>query len=241
MRFRTLTALLLLAATVPASAADSAEKRIRASMEKLFPDDEVSAVTPSPVADLYEVMIGASLFYMSGDGRYVLRGDLIDLENKVNVSDRRRSEARQKVFAGLDQGDLIEFPAASGKASKVLYVYTDIDCGYCRKLHLEVPELNKADIAVRYLAFPRSGLKGESFDKAAAVWCSEDRRGALTAAKAGKKVSAPKCDSPVADQYHLGIAMGVSGTPAVYTADGQSIGGYVPAKELIRMVRAGKI
>jgi len=108
-------------------------------------------------------------------------------------------------------------------------------------MHLEVGELNAAGIAVRYLAYPRTGIGGESYDKAVAVWCSKDRREALTASKAGKKLKAGACPNPVKEQYQLGEAMGVRGTPAVYSDTGESIGGYVPAKELIRMwsVRQG--
>ena len=227
--FSVLWAGVVTATDVPADA-------IRARMAKLFPDDAVTSVTKGPVPGLYEVMLGASLFYMTGDGRYVMRGDLIDLQEKINISDQKRAQARGQAFAALDHKQLIEFLPNSGKILETLYVYTDIDCGYCRKMHLEVPKLNDAGIAVNYLAFPRSGLKGESFDKATAVWCSHNRQEALTAAKAGKKVVAPKCDSPVAAQFSLGQTMGVSGTPAVYTADGTAVGGYVPASELIKMV-----
>lgn len=210
---------------------------IKKRMAELFPDDNVTSIEPTPVAGIVEVMIGASVFYLSADGRYVIRGDLIDLADKVNLSNERRVAARKTVFENLDTSQVIEFPAANGKARETLYVYTDIDCGYCRKMHLEVPELNKAGIAVRYLAFPRAGLKGESFDKATAVWCSADRQQALTAAKAGETVSAPACASPVAEHFELGQAMGVSGTPAVYTAGGQQLGGYIPAARLIEEFR----
>ncbi len=228
---------LLLICLAGSAAADTATEKIRARMAKLFPEDVVTSISRAQIDGLYEVMLGASLFYMSGDGRYVIRGDLIDLEAKENISDQRRAQARQSVFAKIDHNDLIEFLPASGKPKQTLYVYTDIDCGYCRKMHLEVGALNAAGIAVSYLAFPRSGLKGESFDKAVAVWCSTDRKDALTAAKAGKDVSAPKCANPVAEQFELGRAMGVSGTPAVYTADGTQLGGYVPAAELIKLLR----
>jgi thiol:disulfide interchange protein DsbC len=233
---RLLATALCLFCVGTTAAADSTTELIRGRMAKLFPADEVTSVAPAPVAGLYEVMLGASLFYMSEDGRYVVRGDLIDLDSKVNISDQRRALARELAFKGLDSDDLITFLPASGEVRETLYVYTDIDCGYCRKMHLEVDELNSAGIAVSYLAFPRSGLQGESFDKAAAVWCSANRQEALTAAKAGKKVSAETCDSPVAAQFELGRSMGVSGTPAVYTAAGQQLGGYVPAKDLIKLV-----
>lgn len=224
-----------------AAIAEPVEERLRARIQLLFDDTEVTSVTPSPIPGVYEVMLGPSLIYMSKDGRYVLRGDMLDLDQRVNVSDQKRALARKQSFESLDAGQFVEFPAAGGKVRKTLYVYTDIDCAYCRKMHREVPQLNEAGISVRYLAFPRSGLKGESFKKAAAVWCSADRRKAMTEAKAGKNISAKTCKNPVASQFNLGQAMGVSGTPAVYTDAGEQIGGYVPAAELIAMVRDGKI
>jgi len=231
----------LLLWSVLANAAQPVEDKIRARMAQLFPEDTVTAVSPSPVTGLYEVMLGASLFYITGDGRYVLRGDLIDLDSRQNLSNARRAEARKLVFADIDEGDLIEFAPTAGKTLTTLFVYTDIDCGYCRKLHQEVPELNAAGIAIDYLAFPRSGLSGESFDKISAVWCSDDRRKALTAAKAGQPVTAPSCENPVAEQFAMGQAMGVGGTPAVFTRDGQELGGYIPAKRLIQMLAEGKL
>lgn len=235
MFIRALILSLFTLASVHAYAADITEEAaIRARMAAMFPQDAVTSVAKTPLAGLYEVMLGASLFYMTGDGRYVIRGDLIDLTEKTNISDHRRAQARSQVFAELDRSELIEFLPKAGKPVETLYVYTDIDCGYCRKMHLEVDKLTAAGIAVSYLAFPRTGLRGASFDKAAAVWCADDRQQALTDAKAGKEVVSQKCDSPVAEQFNLGQAMGVSGTPAVYTAAGASVGGYVPAVELIK-------
>ncbi|MGR8918710.1 MAG: DsbC family protein [Gammaproteobacteria bacterium] len=232
-----LTFVLVAVAAQPVPAAGGDEAAIRARLSKMFPDEDVTGVTETAVPGMYEVMLGASVLYMSGDGRYALRGDLIDLEERVNLSDRRRREARREVFARLDPDELVRFEPAEGPVKEMLYVFTDIDCGYCRKMHREVKALNEAGIAVGYLAFPRSGLKGESYDKAEAVWCAKDRRQAMTDAKAGKSVKSKQCDNPVAEQYRLGIAMGVNGTPAVYTADGTSIGGYVPAAELVKLVK----
>ena len=232
---------LLLAIVGATAQADEINDRLIARMAKLFPKEKVSDISPSPVAGLYEVMLGASLFYVSADARYVIRGDIIDLDAHENISDVRRSHARQQVFARLDPKSYIEFPSRLPTAKKTLYVFTDVDCGYCRKMHKEVGALNQAGITVRYLAFPRSGLKGASFDKATAVWCAADRQSAITAAKRDEPVNSPQCANPVAQQYELGQSMGVTGTPAVYTEKGEQIGGYVPAGELIKMVEDGKI
>lgn len=221
--------------------ADEVSERLAARMSKLFPKEKVTDVTPAPIPGLYEVLVGASLFYVSADGRYVMHGDLIDLDAHVNVSDQRRSQARKQVFETMDTKGYIEFPSTAKATKKTLYVFTDIDCAYCRKLHSEIGRLNEAGITVRYLAFPRTGVNSAAFDKAVAVWCASNRQEALTQSKLGMVVNSPKCDNPVAKEFELGNSMGVTGTPAVYTDQGKQIGGYVPADELIKMVDEGKI
>ncbi len=231
----------LVALVTNTAQAEDVGERLAARMAKLFPKEKITDVSPAPIPGLYEVLVGASLFYVSADGRYVVHGDLIDLDAHVNVSDQRRAQARKQVFEAMDTQGYIEFPSKTKETRKTLYVFTDIDCGYCRKMHAEVGRLNDAGIAVRYLAFPRTGTKGPSFDKAVAVWCAPNRQEALTQSKLGVTVDSQKCDNPVAKEFELGNAMGVTGTPAVYTDEGKHIGGYVPAEELIEMVQNGKI
>lgn len=231
----------LVALVTNTAQAEDVGERLAARMAKLFPKEKITDVSPAPIPGLYEVLVGASLFYVSADGRYVVHGDLIDLDAHVNVSDQRRAQARKQVFETMDTQGYIEFPSKTKETRKTLYVFTDIDCGYCRKMHAEVGRLNDAGIAVRYLAFPRTGTKGPSFDKAVAVWCAPNRQEALTQSKLGVTVDSQKCDNPVAKEFELGNAMGVTGTPAVYTDEGKHIGGYVPAEELIEMVQNGKI
>ncbi|MFT4564017.1 MAG: thiol:disulfide interchange protein DsbC, partial [Gammaproteobacteria bacterium] len=167
---------------------------------------------------------------------YIINGDVFDIESLENLTKARQARARVDAFENLAAADMIEFAPVKGKARRTLYVYTDIDCGYCRKMHAEVNLLTKAGIAVKYLAFPRSGLEGDSYDKAVAVWCANDRQKALTASKAGKVVKMATCTNPVKDHYEMGEAMGIRGTPAVFSDEGEQIGGYVPAKDLIRML-----
>lgn len=231
-----LTAALFLGAT-GASADTGLEQRLTAAVARVLPDVAVTAISAGPIAGIYEVMLGPTVLYISEDGQFIFKGDVFDLKSLDNITAQRRAAARMEAFAELGAETMIEF-SPSGDTKRTIYVYTDIDCGYCRKLHLEVGELNAAGIAVRYLAYPRTGIGGESYDKAVAVWCSKDRREALTASKAGKILKSGTCQNPVKEQYHLGEAMGVRGTPAVYSDTGESIGGYVPAKELIRMLGA---
>jgi thiol:disulfide interchange protein DsbC len=101
-----------------------------------------------------------------------------------------------------------------------------------RKLHSQIAEYNKQGIAIHYMAFPRAGIGSESYDKAVSVWCAKDQQSALTSAKLGNDPVPEHCENPVAEQYELGIELGVSGTPALLTSSGQLIPGYVPPEVL---------
>jgi len=240
MTIRTLALFAALSFGAAAANADEdISKQLTKAVGKVLPDVAVTSIEKGPVDGIYEVMLGPTVLYISADGRYIFKGDVFDLKSLDNVTAQRRGAARVEAFADIGVEQMIEF-SPDGPAKRTVYVYTDIDCGYCRKMHLEVDELNDAGIAVRYLAYPRSGIGGESYDKAVAVWCSTNRQEALTASKAGKKLKLATCPNPVKEHYQMGEAMGVRGTPAVYSDTGESIGGYVPAKELIRILGAQK-
>ena len=234
---RTATWGLLLVACA-AGAEQSIEQQLKERLKTSMPEAKVTSVKPAAIAGLYEVMLGPTVLYMTADGRYAFRGDIFDLQGRSNLTSQRRVEARQAAFHAAEQG-AIEF-APAGKIAHTLYVFTDVDCGYCRKMHGEVGKLNAAGIAVKYFAFPRTGLNSESFNKAVTVWCSADKKEALTLSKQGRELEPKTCPNPVAAQYELGQSMGVHGTPAVYLEDGHELGGYVPAAELIKMLADGQ-
>ena len=217
------------------AAAPLTEKDLANRVGKALPGIEVGAVTRSPVDGLYEVALEGDVVYISADGRYVLKGDLLELDSRRNLSAEHRGQVRLKALKAVPPETMIEF--APEDTRHVLYVYTDVDCGYCRKFHQQVGELNQAGIAVRYLAFPRAGVGSESFTKTISVWCAKDRQQALTDAKAGKPVSPATCDNPVKRQYELGQRMGVQGTPTLITDTGQELGGYVPTQQLVEFFK----
>ncbi|MNR46183.1 Thiol:disulfide interchange protein DsbC precursor [compost metagenome] len=119
-------------------------------------------------------------------------------------------------------------------------MFTDTDCGYCQKLHSEVPELNRLGVEVRYVAFPRQGLQSPAYKELVSVWCAKDRQGAMNLAKTRQEVPAAECDNPVAKQYALGQMIGVSGTPAIVLANGKLIPGYQPAAQLAKLALEAK-
>ncbi len=237
MRFRLLLALIM-CFQVPALIADSSEHKnaIKTIINKTFPELEITRIRESQINGLYEVLLGPELVYATGDGRYILQGDLIDLKQKRNLTEEQRSHVREDLLAGISDKEYIEF--APRERKHTVYVFTDIDCGYCRRLHKDMPELHKRGVAVRYLAFPRSGVNSATFKQMESVWCSSNPNKAMNEAKQGMRVSNKSCDSPVARQFTLGQDIGVRGTPAIYTARGKSISGYLPPDKLLQALNS---
>lgn len=231
-----LTALALLLAA-PGAMADSAPKPdMRADIAKRL-DVKVEDVVPSPIPGLYEIRSGPDVGYVSTDGRFYVDGDIFDMQTKGNLTETRRQQGRLELLARVSDDDAIVF-SPQGPVRHTLTVFTDVDCPYCRRMHSEMPELNRLGIRVRYLLFPRSGPDTDSWRKAEAVWCSADRRDALTRAKKGEVVKAPACKAPIAAQYALGREMGIRGTPAIITDTGEYVDHYVPAAQLSEYLSA---
>jgi len=189
-------------------------------------------VQPSPIPGLYEIRSGTEVGYVSVDGRYYVDGDIFDMETKGNLTEGRRQQGRLDLLSKVSDADAIVF-APKGPVRHTLTVFTDIDCTFCRRMHQEMAELNRLGIRVRYLMYPRSGPDTESWHKAEAVWCSADRRDALTRAKRGEIIKAASCKAPIAEQYALGREMGIRGTPGIITAKGEYLAGYLPAARLL--------
>jgi len=214
------------------AAGTDASDAIRQSLGKVLPGVTLDQIKPSPLPGVSEVLVGPRLLYISDDGKYLLQGSLIDLETRKDISEERRKGIRLDAIDKVGVDNMIVFPAE--KERHAITVFTDIDCGYCRKLHSEIQQFNAEGITVRYLMFPRAGVGSPSYDKAVSVWCSDDRRAALTHAKAGDEITPQKCDNPVKDQYELGGQLGVTGTPALILDNGELLPGYVPAKRLAK-------
>lgn len=208
---------------------------INKRLEKLAPQEKPESISPTAIPGLYEVVFGSDIFYTSGDGRYVIQGAMVDLETNENLTETTRSGIREGLMGTLKESEMIVF-APKEKSRHTITVFTDIDCGYCRKLHNEMAELNSYGVKVRYMMFPRSGPNTPSFQKAINVWCAKDQQVSMTKAKSGESLPEANCDNPIAAQFNVGQQLGVTGTPALLLDDGTLIPGYRPAKDLAAML-----
>jgi thiol:disulfide interchange protein DsbC len=217
----------------------SAESKLLSNLLAARSDLEYTIVGASAVPGIYEVQVkNGPLLFVHESGEYLFQGDLLQVKANEIIStlELRQKEQRRKLFAERSTEDMIVFkPETETKA--IMNVFTDVDCGYCRKFHREVPELNAMGIEVRYLAFPRAGIPSGSYNKIAKAWCADDKQDTLTKVKNGQSVNVEVCDNnPVADHYSFGNSIGVTGTPAIVLMDGTLIPGYQPAENYAKLM-----
>jgi thiol:disulfide interchange protein DsbC len=213
------------------------ESQITQALAKSMPGLKVDAVRPSEVKGLYEVALGPNIIYVSEDGKYLVQGKIFDLAEHKDITEEKLAAARIKAIKQLGEDQMINFNAKIKKYD--VYVFTDIDCGYCRKFHSEIDQYLAEGISVHYMFFPRAGKDSESYEKAVSVWCAKDRNAALTAAKKGAMPNKATCTNPVDKQMALGLEVGVRGTPMIVTSKGVSLPGYVPPKQLAEALQNG--
>lgn len=221
-------ALSLFGLTLSSAHAD--EDAIRQALAKAMPSVKVGSIKPSEIKGLYEVAIGGNIVYVSEDGKYLVQGHLVDVAARVDLTEEKLSGVRKQAIEKLGLDKMIVFKPKESKYT--VSIFTDIDCGYCRKLHSEIDQYMAQGITIQYLFFPRAGKGSDSYSKAVSVWCADDRKAALTAAKKGDTPPAKTCDNPVDEHMQLAEDFEVKGTPMIVTEKGNIFPGYLPAKQL---------
>ncbi len=214
--------------------ADKAE--FTRNLQQYFPQIKPDSVSYSPVSGLYEVIVGPRVYYLSRDARYLVTANIIDLKDGANLTKPRMQMARRDVLERMGEGKMIIFSPA--KPQYLISAFTDIDCGYCRKMHSQIKEYNKLGIGIRYMFYPRAGMGSESYKTAISVWCNQDRKKAFTDAKAGRKIESKSCDNPITEHMKLVQQMGLRGTPALVLPSGELVESYIPPAELLKLLRS---
>ncbi len=209
--------------------------QVRQRLESIVGVETSISIADSMLPGILQVRLGSDIVYVSDDGRYLMQGRLLDLDTRQDLTEKAMSEVRRALVDDLDRSTLISFGAED--LEHEIVVFTDVDCGFCRKLHDQIDEYNDFGIRVSYAAFPRAGTGSATHQKMTSVWCADDRHEAMNIAKAGETPRPAACDSPVDTQYKLGQAIGVTGTPALVTAAGDLVPGYVPPEDLRTRLR----
>ena len=205
---------------------------------ELSPRMQVERVIPLEELGIYAIEIsGGRTIYGMEDGIHFFTGNLFRFDGDItNLSELRQNTKRKQLMNAISDKDTIAFGGGRGGSLETINVFTDVDCGYCRKMHSEIAEINALGIRVRYLAYPRGGIGSEGYEKLVTAWCAKDPQATLTNLKSGRTMKMSNCESPVKDQYFLGQQIGISGTPAIITSDGRLFPGYLPAGELSKRI-----
>jgi thiol:disulfide interchange protein DsbC len=237
-----LTAALALALvfSMGGNASEDADQSLRDTLQKTLaasiPGVEITELQTLPLEALVELELNhQDRVYATRDGRFLLVGRLLEVTDAgpVDLTEQRLSGVRKEALAQVSPDQMVTFAAPDQKAE--VFVFTDPTCGYCRRLHQEITETTRHGITVHYLAFPRGGMQSPGAAQMQSVWCARDRNKAMDDAKLRQQVRQTEaCNDPVAEQYSLGQRLGVRGTPAIYDAEGRSLGGYLPTGQLVQ-------
>lgn len=224
---RILTGLLIVAWSVAQAASPNMELA-----KSVFDPRVMSNAVESPIPGLYQFAQGTEVFYISADGRYVMQGEMIDLQTQRNVTEAFRASERVKALAQLDPKTMISVSPNSPQYRVTVFV--DVDCPYCRVMQQNILEYTQRGIAIRYLAFPRSGPQSVAALRMSQVWCSADRLSALLLAETDQPLpnSRGDCNDVIHQHFTTGLQIGVASTPSVILEDGTLIPGFVAPANL---------
>ncbi|KAA0889451.1 DsbC family protein [Pusillimonas sp. ANT_WB101] len=209
------------------SAATATTAAVQKAFEKRFPEIDVGGVAPTPFAGLYEVQVGSDLLYVNADVDYILQGSLIDAKRRTDLTAERIDALSRVDFADLPLD--IAIKQVKGDGSRVMAIFEDPNCGYCKQLHKTLNDVD--NVTIYSFLFPI--LSPDSTTKARNIWCAEDKAEVWRDwMLRGKKPAEAECETPIEQSLALGRKLNVQGTPAIFFADGSRINGALPLNAL---------
>jgi|TARA_X000000950_G_C13850890_1_gene634447 thiol:disulfide interchange protein DsbC len=213
---------------------------IEEQLSKVIPIElNIDSIKESQLPNFYEVILSdGSFFYVEKGGQYLVLGDIFKIKNEelVNLSREKNYSKAKDMLQKIDEKSLIKFSPKEIKYK--VYVFTDVDCGFCRKFHNQISSYLDQGIQVNYLAFPRSGIDSDTYKKMSIAWCSLNRQEVLTGLKKDKDFEQIDCeDNPIKTHFELAKSIDIQGTPTIISQSGFTIPGYIEAKELLEYLK----
>lgn len=230
--------VLLGAAFLPLSAQADLDL-VRENLEKHLPGIPVTSLEPAPIEGLYELVSEGQIYYLDDSATHLIDGKIIQLATRANLTDNRLGALHFELLDAVGEENMLVYPAKEDTGRSIT-VFTDISCGYCRKLHQELDTLLEAGVSVRYLMFPRAGLNTDASAALESVWCADDPLQAMTDAKSGKSVKPATCENPMEQHVALAEKVGLRGTPLIYLDNGERVPGYREAKVLVESINGSE-
>lgn len=218
-------------------AMDETIKKVFDAFTARLPGVPIESLSEGPYPGLYEVITDSQVIYVDEEVGLLFQGEVIDLDSGTNLTEVRKTGIHMGLINSMGEENMLVYKADE-PTDRSITVFTDINCGYCRKLHEEIDTLTGGGVNVRYLMFPRAGLQSESATALESVWCADDPQAAMTAAKSGKPIEEKTCETPIEEHVALAEQVGLRGTPLIYLDNGTAIPGYREAKVIVEMINS---
>ncbi|MGB0938636.1 MAG: DsbC family protein [Colwellia sp.] len=229
------------------SDASSVEKNLRNASNGRFADAPIEVLGELPLKGFYEVMIGGQYLVVDESGSYAFLGGIIDLTTMENIAETRRNKAKaiaaQTAIKKLPEDIFVTY-SPKGEVKGTVYVYSDPNCGYCKKVHKEVNQYLAAGIELKYIPYPIFGAK--SVEQTRQMMCADNPEVAMTELMSGtdkgnyKQSNYPNVCSKLVDMgSESGRGLGITGTPYIYLSTGKVIAGYQEAEAIIQTLKKG--
>jgi thiol:disulfide interchange protein DsbC len=197
----------------------------------------VQSVRKTAYGALYEVVVNGDVIYTDEKAEYLFIGKVVNADTKADQTALRIGEVNKIDFADLPLDAAVKTVKGNGK--RVIAVFEDPNCGYCKKLRQSFKEMDNITV----YTFLYNILSPDSAAKSANIWCAPDRAKAwddwMTNGTAPPAAS-DKCATPNDQVMALGKKLMVNGTPAIFFADGRRVPGFMDAKHLEEKLAALK-
>jgi thiol:disulfide interchange protein DsbC len=218
-----------IAPTIPPQYAELAKK-----LQKQFPESTLDSIKKSDVDGIVEVLFGGRRFlYSDLSGKHVFNGHLYDLDTGEDVTARRLAEVTRVDSKQLPLADAFDVIRGNGK--RVVYVFSDPDCPFCKRFEEQLPKVN--DVTIHIFLYPLVSVHPHAYEHALGVWCSKDRQKAWSEKMLkGIDPASAKCVNPIERNLALGTKLHIDGTPTMIFADGRMHAGSVSAEEFERLL-----
>jgi thiol:disulfide interchange protein DsbC len=234
-----LSAIALLCATLFFSGYvhAQAEQQVKTEIQKkLGSNAKVRSVTASPVSGLYEVLVGNEIFYTDTSGKYLIQGEIIELASGKNLTELRQADLNRIKWADLSQANAIK--TVRGNGSRQLAVFSDPNCGYCKRLEKSLQQLDNVTVYTYLIPI----LSPDSAQKSKQIWCSSDPYKTYIdwmingISPSGKS----DCTTPLDKNMAFAKTYGITGTPTLFFTDGSRFPGAVQIADIEKKFSALK-
>ena len=213
---------------------DEVDLDIRKTVSNAYPDvaiDEIKKIDDN----FHEIIINKQIYYATNDGKYLIVGNVINLNTKESITENTKMNQRLSIIDSMDMKNFMIFKPK--KTDHILTIFTDTSCPYCQKLHNEIPDLLENNIEIRYVLFSRNGNDVDAYQQLVSAWCSADKVDALEDLFSGDILDdVSNCENPIARNFDYAGSLSVEGTPTIFLEDGRIIPGYQNYKNILAFI-----